>query len=404
MRRPPVVDITKERLHLGAWGMRAFRISATLGLIGLAASLFLGAQAGDHWGRFLEAYLVNYAFFFSLAMGALFFVLIQHVTGATWSVVVRRLAEALASNLPWLGLLLIPILLGMDHLYHWSDPEHVAHDPLLTAKAPYLNTKFFMIRMAFYFIVWSLLARFYFKNSCAQDLNGDPVHTQRMERLSGLAIVIFGLTSTFASFDLLMSLDPHWFSTMFGVYFFAGSAVAIFSLLALWSNLLQKAGILKNVITREHYHDLGKLVFAFVVFWAYIAYSQYMLIWYSNIPEETVWYLARQTGGWTQVTVLLLFGHFLAPFLGLLSRFPKRQMLLLVPGALWVLFVHWVDIYWLVMPNFSKGEVPLHLLDLTLFVGLGGVTTALVMWRLRKVACIPEKDPRLVASLEFENA
>ncbi len=330
--------------------------------------------------------------------------LIQHVTGATWSVVIRRLAEALAANLPWLALLLIPILLGMGHLYHWTDTEHVAHDPLLTAKAPYLETKFFLIRMAFYFIVWSLLARYYFKHSCAQDKSGDVIHTQRMERLSGPAIVIFALTSTFASFDLLMSLDPHWFSTMFGVYFFAGSAVAVFSLLALWANLLQKAGILSKVITREHYHDLGKLVFAFVVFWAYIAYSQYMLIWYGNIPEETGWYLARQTGGWTQVTVLLLFGHFLAPFLGLLSRFPKRQMLLLVPGALWVMFMHWVDIYWLVMPNFSEGRVPLHPLDLTLFVGLGGVTTALVMWRLRKLACIPEQDPRLVASLEFENA
>ena len=404
MRRPPVVDISKETRHLGAWGERVFRISAVLGVLGLAASLFLGWSAADHWGRFHEAYLVNYMFFFSLALGGLFFVLIQHVTGATWSVVVRRLAEGLAANLPWMALLLIPVLLGMKHLYHWTDVEHVAHDPLLAAKAPYLNSTFFYIRMAAYFVVWSLLARYYFRQSCAQDRSGDIVHTQRMERFSGPAIVIFALTTSFASFDLLMSLDPHWFSTIFGVYFFAGSAVATFALLALWSHLIQNAGILKNAITREHYHDLGKLVFAFTVFWAYIAFSQYMLIWYANIPEETAWYLTRQTGAWTTVTVLLLFGHFLAPFLGLLSRYPKRQMLLLVPGALWVMFMHWVDIYWLVMPNFSPGELPLHLLDLTLFLGLGGVTTALVMRRMAKQAGMPEKDPRLVGSLEFENA
>ncbi|MCB1162700.1 MAG: quinol:cytochrome C oxidoreductase [Candidatus Krumholzibacteriia bacterium] len=403
-RRPPLLDIQQENRHLGDWGRRTLRIAAVLAVLGLAASLALGAGAGDGWQRFGQSYLLNFAYFLSLSLGALFFVLIQHVTGATWSVVVRRLAEAIATNLPWLGLLAIPILLMMGKLYHWTDAAHVAHDPLLQGKAPYLNKTFFMIRMAVYFLVWTWLSRYYYTRSTRQDASGDIAHTHAMQRLSGPGLVIFAITSTFAAVDLLMSLEPHWFSTIFGVYYFAGSAVGCFALLALWARLLQRGKILSRAITREHYHDLGKLVFAFIVFWAYIAFSQYMLIWYANVPEETVWYLARQTGQWTAVSVLLLFGHFFAPFLGLLSRYPKRQMLLLMPGALWVLFMHWVDLYWLVMPTFSPERVPLHWLDLTLFVGLGGLSVSLVMLRLRSVAVVPERDPRLAASLEFENA
>ncbi len=402
MKRPPRLDINQEARHLGAGGGRALRLSAFVAVLGFAASFALGAAAGS--ARFYQAYLVNYAFFLSLSLGALFFVLIQHVTGATWSVVVRRLAETLAANLPWLGLLAVPVLLGMRQLYPWSDPVHVAHDALLTAKAPYLNPGFFIVRLAVYFLVWTWLSLYYFRRSCAQDATGDVAHTHGMQRLSGPGLVLFAVTVSFASFDLLMSLNPHWFSTIFGVYFFAGSAVSCFALLALWARLLQRGGLLTRAITREHYHDLGKLVFAFIVFWAYIAFSQYLLIWYANIPEETGWYLARQTGGWTAVTVLLLFGHFFAPFLGLLSRYPKRQMLLLMPGALWVLLMHWVDLYWLVMPGFSPGRVPLHLLDLTLFLGLGGLSASLILLRLRGRSVIPERDPRLAASLEFENA
>lgn len=402
MKRPERVDIFQEPRHLGACGTRGLRVASAAALLGLGGSLALGAAVG--WDRFLQAYLVNYAFVLSLSLGALFFVLIQHVTGATWSVVVRRLAEAIAANLPWLGLLALPILFGLRSLYPWSDPAHAAHDPLLAAKAPYLNATFFTVRLAIYFLVWTWLALHYFRHSVAQDATGELRHTHAMQRLSGPGLVLFAVTVSFASFDLLMSLNPHWFSTIFGVYFFAGSALGSFALLALWARMLQARGLLTRAITREHYHDLGKLVFAFIVFWAYIAFSQYMLIWYANIPEETTWYLARQTGSWTAVTVLLLFGHFFLPFLALISRTPKRRSLLLLPGALWVLLMHWVDLYWLVMPGFSPGRLPLHLLDLTLFIGFAGLTMALVLWRLRRRSIVPERDPRLAASLEFENA
>jgi hypothetical protein len=393
-----------DERQLGDLGKRAFAVSLTIGLLGIAASLAIALAAGEGFARFLQSYLVNFSFFLSLSLGALFFVLIQHLTGATWGVVIRRLGEAIAANLPMLAVLAIPIVVGISSLYSWADAEHVAGDHLLQVKQPYLNPTFFTIRLVIYFLAWTWLSRYYYKRSVEQDTSGDVNLTHRMQRLAGPAMVIFALTFTFASFDLLMSLDPHWFSTIYGVYFFAGSVVAFHALIALTVYWLQKSGRLEKSVTREHFHDVGKMVFAFTIFWAYIAFSQYMLIWYSNIPEETIWYLRRQTGQWTWVTVTLLFGHFFLPFFGLISRYPKRQMLLLLPGSLWVLAMHWVDIYWLAMPEFSAERIPVHALDFTLLIGLGGLFAANTIERLRKTSLIPEKDPRLEESLAFENA
>jgi len=201
-----------------------------------------------------------------------------------------------------------------------------------------------------------------------------------------------------------MSLDPHWYSTIFGVYFFSGAFLAAIALLILVANAVQRAGLLRRVITREHYHDLGKFLFAFVVFWAYIAFSQYMLIWYGNIPEETEWFLRRQSNGWGWVGLALLFGHFLLPFVALLSRYPKRHKRLLVVAAAWVLAMHWVDMFWLVMPEASPGAFTFHVVDLTVLLGLGGLATAAFARALRDRALVPERDPRLIESLTFENA
>ena len=271
---------------------------------------------------------MTFAFFLSISLGGLFFVLLEHCTRAGWSVVARRVAEAIAANVWLMAVLAIPVVLGMHHLYHWSDAAAVAHDPLIEAKVGFLNPTFFMIRLAIYFTIWGVMATFLYRTSLAQDASGDPALTLRMERLSAPGMVLFALSLNFAAFDLLMSLDPHWFSTIFGVYYFAASVVAFFAVMpkVLWA--LQSRGILKNAITVEHYHDFGKLLFAFVVFWAYIAFSQYMLIWYANVPEETEWFLKRQTGEWTTVSLLLIFGHFVVPFLLLVSRFIKRRPLL----------------------------------------------------------------------------
>ncbi len=293
MRYKPV-NILEEDRHLGPAGEKAFRLAAIVGGVGLAAAAVIGL-ASDHGGeRFFHSFLVSFCFFLSLSLGALFFVILQHLTRSGWSVVVRRLAEGIAANLFWLAGMAVLVVIGMGKLYHWTHADVVAADALLQGKSAYLNPTFFVVRMAIYFGVWVLLARFFLTSSIRQDQSGDVSLTHRMQRFSAPAMLLYGVTVTFAAFDLLMSLDPHWFSTIFGVYYFSGCVVGFFALLTLVVFAVQRSGRLTKAITVEHYHDLGKLIFAFVVFWAYIAFSQYMLIWYANIPEETAWMLAYQ--------------------------------------------------------------------------------------------------------------
>ncbi len=399
-----VLDITTETRRLNGVVRPALVICAILAVVGFGGSLILARATENGMDHLLETYLVSFAFFLSISLGGLFFVLLEHCTRAGWSVVARRVAEAIAANVWLMAVLVIPVVLGMHHLYHWSDAAAVAHDPLLAGKTGFLNPTFFMIRLAIYFLIWGGLATFLHRTSVAQDASGDPALTLRMERLSAPGMVVFALSLNFAAFDLLMSLDPHWFSTIFGVYYFAASVVAFFAVMPkiLWA--LQWRGILKNAITVEHYHDIGKLLFAFVVFWAYIAFSQYMLIWYANVPEETQWFLKRQTGEWTTVSLLLIFGHFVVPFLLLVSRFIKRRPLLLAITGGFVAVMGWVDMYWLVIPEFSPGVARFGLLDILCFLGMNGVWSAAVVWRLSRHSVIAEKDPRLEESLVFESA
>ena len=267
----------------------AGRISALalgLGLLALAVGVADGARVV--WDVFFRSYLLNFCFVLSLALGALFFVLLKHLVRAGWSVSLRRLAEFTAGTLPALALLflplLIPLLQGSKGVWMWSNADLVAIDPLLQGKQSYLNVPFFIARCAIYFAVWGLLATYYLRQSIRQDATGDPALTLRMQWWSAPGMLMFGLTITFFAIDALMSLNPHWFSTIWGVYFFSGCLVGFFALLAILVFIVQRNGRLADAITVEHYHDLGKLAFGFVVFWAYIAFSQYLLIWYANLP------------------------------------------------------------------------------------------------------------------------
>jgi hypothetical protein len=267
-----------------------------------------------------------------------------------------------------------------------------------------LNANFFTIRAVVYFLVWTGIARYYWRCSQAQDATGDKQLTLGMQKWSGPAIILLALTLTFASFDWLMSLDAHWFSTIFGVYFFSGSAVGFVAALILGAQLLQKRGLLVQSITVEHYHDLGKLLFGFVFFWGYIAFSQYMLIWYANIPEETGWFMVRQTGGWLGISLLLLFGHFLLPFPGLLSRHVRRHRAALALWSVLLLVMHWVDLYWVVMPELPENAGPVFgLVDLCCLVGMGALYIASVVFVAADRPLIAVKDPRLAESLAFKN-
>lgn len=400
----PRIDIFAEKRHLGAVGERLWRGLALFGLAAVLVSLALAATGADGWRRFLFAYLVSFAFVLSLALGALYFVILHHLTHSGWSVVVRRVSEALSAALPLLAVLCIPLLLGLDRLYPWAQPAVVTGNHVLHGKAAYLNVPFFIVRWVAYFAAWIVTARFFFKRSLQQDSSGDPALTVRMQRRAAPAMVVFGITLTFASIDILMSLDPTWYSTIFGVYYFAGCVVGIYALLTVALFVLQRSGFLRNAVTVEHYHDLGKLLFGFVIFWAYIGFSQYLLIWYANIPEETRWLALRQENGWGWVGLLLVFGHFLLPFVFLISRGPKRRPRVLAAAAVWMLVMHWVDIYWLVVPAVSPGSPVPHLVDLTLFLGLGSFFLAAAAFALRGRSLVPERDPRLEESLAFENA
>ncbi|MCP4898024.1 MAG: quinol:cytochrome C oxidoreductase [bacterium] len=398
------LDITHESRRLDSLAPRILKLAGLVGVLGVAGALALSLSQEHGIERLLETYLVSFSFFLSLSLGALFFVLLQHVTRAGWSVVVRRIAEGLAANIWLMALLVIPVILGVHHLYHWSHEEVVAADAILSGKSSFLNLPFFVVRLVIYFSVWSVLARYFFRGSTQQDSHGEVAATITMERRSAPGMILFALSLNFAAFDLLMSLDPHWFSTIFGVYFFASSVVCFFAFMPIVLVLLQRTGRLQRAVTTEHYHDIGKMLFAFVVFWAYIAFSQYMLIWYGNIPEETGWFLKRQTNGWVAMSLVLLFGHFIIPFLALISRHVKRRPVLLALGGVWMLVMHWLDLYWLVMPEFSESGPVFGALDLLVFCGLGGVYVCGATWLLKKHSLVPERDPRLAESLAFENA
>jgi hypothetical protein len=398
------VDLSQDELVLGAAGTTWFRGLLAIGVLGLGSALALAIGTSGGWARFYPSYLVSFVFFLSLALGALFFVLLQYVTRAGWSVAVRRLAEGVAPNLLLpMALLAVPVVFGLRTLYPWTDTAAVAADRLLKAKEPWLNVPFFLGRTLFYFAVWSALSIWFHRKSTEQDTTGDPRLTRSMETASTSALVLFAFTVTFFAFDYLMSLTPHWSSTIFGVYFFAGCVLGFFALMTVLAFLVQGAGALRRSITTEHYHDLGKLVFAFTVFWAYIGFSQYMLMWYANLPEETIWYAARQEGSWLWWSLVLLVGHFIVPFLALMSRASKRRKPMLVTGCVWMLLMQWADVYWLVMPGKSPGRVPLSLMDVAVFLGIGGLFFAAAVRRLGAHPLIALKDPRLSESLGFEN-
>lgn len=384
-----------------AW-RRLPRLGLVLAVVGLGGSLALGLLSHDGQHQLWHSWLVGSLFVLSVALGGLFFVLVQHATQAGWSVVVRRIAENAMATLPFLALLFVPLLIfGMHDLFHWSHADAVAADPLLAHKQPYLNVPFFLIRTLAYFGIWSFLAIWFGRLSRLQDETGDHELTRRMRRASAPGLLLFAISVTFFAFDWVMSLDPHWYSTIFGVYFFAGSTVAFFAFMALVA--LGQRHMLARVLNAEHMHDIGKLLLAFVAFWAYMAFSQYLLIWYANLPEETGFFAQRLNGSWRPASAVLALGHFVVPFFFLLPRTIKRHPTALAAASVWLLVMHLLDLYWLVMPSLHAAGMAPSLLDLATLIGCGGVFLAAFGWSQSRQALVPLRDPRLPESLTFEN-
>ncbi len=384
-------------------------IGGVMAAIGLGATLAGAMGAGRD--RAMFSYLWAYEVALSIALGALGWVMIDHISRTGWSIVIRRIAETAAVTLPVFALLFIPIAtLGFHSLYPWSHET----DEILLRKRWFLNDGFFFGRAVAYFIIWSSLSWFFYKSSTRQDSITDASArdkiTRSMWKMAAPGLILWAFSLSFQAIDWLMSLQPHWYSTIFGVYFFAGAILSFFAFTVLVSMGLQRAGVLKDAITAEHFHDLGKLVFGYTVFWAYIAFSQFMLIWYANIPEETIFYLVRLDGGWKWVSYLLPLLHFAVPFFFLLSRQIKRSRVLLATAAIWILVIHAVDLYWLILPNFGthgegshQGHFEPNWSDATALLGVAGAFLAVFGYFLKRNKVIAINDPRLEESLVHEN-
>lgn len=375
-------------------------IGAGAAVLGAAGCAIFGASNPR---QFLFSWLVAFLFFLSLALGALFFVLIQYAAQGAWGIVLRRIGETVFAVLPVMAVLFAPLVFGIHDLYEWSHQDAVAKDALLQWKSPFLNVPFFLIRAAIYFAVWCVIALVYYRGSRRQDTTGDASVSARLRAIAGPCLIVLAITQTFASIDWIMSLTPHWYSTMFGVYFFAGSFVGFIALLSVLAVSMRGAGLLDTAITPEHLHDVGKFLFAFTCFWAYIGFSQFFLVWYANLPEETIWFKARLAGSWKAVSVLLMIGHFAAPFLYLMGRAVKRRGWSLALGGGWLLAMHFVDLYWQIMPTLHPAGVRLSVLDLAALLAVGGTFVAAAGWLMRRQALVPVGDPRLAESLAFEN-
>ena len=396
----PSVDPGRVRIPAGHVLARVPMIAFGLGGVGLLASLLL--SRGDA-RAFAFSWLVAFLFVLSIALGSLYFVLVHTAMQGGWGIVVRRLAENAMATIPLFAVLLVPVILYREELFPWIRGIAEGKDHLLQWKEPYLNTPFFLTRALIYLVVWSGIALYFVRQSRRQDDTGDPGISRKLRQFSGPAIIALGITHSFAAFDWIMSLDPHWYSTIFGVYSFAGALLAGFSFLVLILVLLRRFGLLNDLVGPEHYHDLGKLLFAFIVFWAYIGFSQYFLIWYGNIPEETIFFRHRLEGSWRAASFLLAAGHFVIPFFFFMPRSIKRRPPVLAAGAAWVLLMHYLDVTWLVMPSLSPHGVHVGLGDLAALLAIGGLFLGLFARLTAGAPLVPIKDPRLAESLGFEN-
>jgi hypothetical protein len=362
-----------------------------LGGVGTAAGLATGAR------QLAFSYLLAFMFCLSLALGGLFLVLIHHLFDASWSVPIRRVSEHLACLSAVLAVCFVPLIFLAPHLYAWMDPANADH--ALHAKAGYLNKPFFYVRAVIFFLVWIGLSWRLRYWSLRQDREGGAVPTYRMRRLAAFGIFLFAVTLTLAAIDWMKSLQHQWFSTMYGVYYFAGSVwttVATVYLIAAW---LRNAGPLRELIQARQMHDVGVLMFAFTVFYAYIAFSQYLIIWNANLPEETFWYVLREKGYWWAASMVLVFGHFFLPFLLLLRIDAKLKLRLMAPLCAWAWLMHYLDMSFNILPVIHLDRFPWRLTDLACLALVAGALGFFFLRSLSRHPLYPLKDPRLKESV-----
>lgn len=367
-----------------------------IGLLSMIASFVINSH------RAFFDYLWMYMFLVSIGVGSLALVALEYLVGATWSTPFRRVSEFLASIIPMLVVLTIPLLLfGMHDLYHWTHPEALATDPILQAKEPYLNTSFFTIRIAIYLLIWVGFFYLFIRNSQRQDITRDPALTKQSIKFSAAFAILFVVTIAFASMDWMMSLEYHWYSTMFGVYYFAGTLLSAFAAATFCSVKLNENGYLDKKLGNNNYYSFGTLMFGFNIFWAYIAFSQYMLIWYADIPEETFWVMMRMKGSWSYFSIGLVFIHFVLPFLILLPRSSKVNPKLLTVMSIWILVAHAYDLYWIIMPTYFTEGFVFGWSELGVMMFAAGLIITVFKYRADRTNLMPVGDPKLEQGLNF---
>jgi hypothetical protein len=371
---------------------RVGRTALLVAGVGAAACLLGLVVDGE---QLVRSYLVAYLYWTGASLGSIALLMINHVTGGAWGVAIRRFLEAMIRLLPVMALLFLPIALGLPQLYEWARPEAVAHDALLQHKHAYLNVPFFLARTAGYFAIWILVERTLVRWSDAQDATTDALPTERLELVSRGGLLVMGLTMSFAAIDWMMSLEPHWSSTIYGVIFMGGSVLTAMALAIVLSALAREGTRLPDAISPDQFHDLGKLMLAFTMLWAYFNYSQFLIIWSGNLPEEISWYLARTSGGWKALTIALVAVQFVLPFIILLSRRVKRRPTALAVVAGGMLVARFVDMFWMVSPAFHEGAFAIHWLDLATFLAVGGLFIGLTIRQLVGRSLVPLHDPSL---------
>jgi hypothetical protein len=375
---------------------RPLRKALVVGVIALAlcaVGFFIDRAA------FFRAYLIAYVFILGIPLGCLGIVMIHHLVGGTWGFAIQRSLEAAIATFPIMALLFLPLLFGLPDLFLWARPE-AAHDPVLAQKALYLNVPAFIIRAAIYFAIWCALGFFLSRWSTEQDRQTDAAPVRRMQTLSGPGLVLYGLTVTFSAIDWLMSLEPHWYSTIFGMIFMVSHGLVALAFVTGAAYFLGRREPLSRIIAPWVFQDLGNLMLAFIMLWAYLSFSQFLLIWVENLQHEIPWYLHRMSGGWAVIAIALIVLQFSLPFILLLSRGVKRNPAPLCVVAGMVALMHLIELYWFVTPTFHPNGFYLHWTTVLAPIGVGGLWLAAFLHRLKERPLLPFGDPRFVAIVE----
>ena len=367
-------------------------------LVGAAALVLCLVGFFSNSQQFFQSYIIGYVYWLSVSLGCLGLLMLHHLISGRWGFVIRRLLEAGARTLPLMAVLFVPILLGMHNLYEWTHADVVAKDEILQHKQPWLNVPGFWMRAVIYFALWLLWTYLLTKWSREQDHSGDPALKSRMINMSGPGIPVFILTVTFASTDWIMSLEPHWFSTIYGLIFIVGQVLAAMAMCIIWVINISDEKTMQKIHAPQYLSDLGTLLFAFTVLWAYVSFSQFLIIWSANLAEEAPWYIKRGHGAWQYIGAGLMVFHFAVPFFLLLQRAIKHRAALMLIVAIFMLVMRFVDLYWYIAPSFSHGshaEFHFHWLDVTIPICLGGFWLAFFTYQLKGVSIVPLHDPRM---------